>query len=184
MSTLRTDRLFLRPFEDGDVDFLLDLYSRPEVMRFIGDGSVQTTRAQAEQRLVRYRAVDDPVQGIWAITDAGSGDRYGTLLLKGLPASAPDRRPGAPRPESGHIEIGWHLHPDAWGRGVATEAAAAVLGHAWSGGLSHVLAVTHPDNVASQAVARRIGMRDLGLTDAFYDTGTALFRVDRPGSAD
>lgn len=43
-----------------------------------------------------------------------------------------------------------------------------------------MLAVTHPENVASQAVARRIGMRDEGLTDAYYDTTCALFRIDRP----
>jgi RimJ/RimL family protein N-acetyltransferase len=44
-----------------------------------------------------------------------------------------------------------------------------------------VLAVTHPENLGSQAVARRIGMRDRGLTDRFYNTTCALFEVDRPG---
>ena len=41
----------------------------------------------------------------------------GTVLLK--PVLTPDAR--------GEIEIGWHLHPDRWGHGLATEAAAAIL---------------------------------------------------------
>ena len=61
---------------------------------------------------------------------------------------------------------------------IATEAARRVLEHAFDAGLERVLAVTHPDNAASQAVARRIGMRDEGLTDAYYDTTCRLFRVD------
>ena len=75
------------------------------------------------------------------------------------------------------VEIGWHLHPDVWGRGIATEAATRVLGHA--SGLRRVVAVTHPDNEPSQRVARRLGMRDEGLTDRYYDTTTRLFVLER-----
>jgi RimJ/RimL family protein N-acetyltransferase len=78
------------------------------------------------------------------------------------------------------IEIGWHLHPDAWGRGYASEAAAAVLGQAWHAGLSRVIAVTNPANVASQAVCRRIGMRHGGLTERYYDTTCELFEIEAP----
>ncbi|RIJ58216.1 N-acetyltransferase, partial [Clavibacter phaseoli] len=80
----------------------------------------------------------------------------------------------------GETEIGWHLHPDAWGRGVATEAARRVLAHAAEGGLARVLAVTNPANAPSQAVCRRIGMRPLGRTRAYYDADCELFRVDLP----
>ena len=41
------------------------------------------------------------------------------------------------------------------------------------------IAVTHPDNEASQRVARRLGMRDEGLTDRYYDTTTRLFVLER-----
>lgn len=91
------------------------------------------------------------------------------------PASTSD----ASRPPSAETEIGWHLHPRAWGRGSATEAERRVLRHAFVGGLDRVLAVTHPDNAASQAVALPIGMRDEGETDAYYDTRCRLFVIDR-----
>ncbi len=184
MPDLATDRLLLRRFTEADAPFLLDLHARPEVMRWIGSGAVQTDPAQAAARAARYAALDHPVRGIWAIEDRDGGALLGTLLLKELPASAAPLAGDdpAPRdaPEEGETEIGWHLHPDAWGRGVATEAARRVLAHAAEGGLARVLAVTNPANAPSQAVCRRIGMRPLGRTPAYYDADCELFRVDLP----
>ncbi len=172
MRNLATERLVLRRFDESDVDFVFDLYSRWDVQRFIGRvPQVMADRDEAAARVARNAAFDDGPHGIWLIGDH-AGQRCGVLLLKPLPASG-----GEP---SGETEIGWHLHPDAWGRGIATEAARRVLDHAFAEGLARVLAVTHPDNIASQAVAGRIGMRDEGLTDAYYDTTCRLFRIDRP----
>ncbi|MFT2753808.1 GNAT family N-acetyltransferase [Clavibacter sp. Sh2088] len=182
MPDLATDRLLLRRFTDADAPFLLDLHARPEVMRWIGTGAVQTDPAQAAARAARYAALDHPVRGIWAIEDRDGGALLGTLLLKDLPASTAPLASDDPAPrdarEEGETEIGWHLHPDAWGRGVATEAARRVLAHAEEGGLTRVLAVTNPANAPSQAVCRRIGMRPLGRTRGYYDKECALFRVD------
>jgi RimJ/RimL family protein N-acetyltransferase len=184
MPDLATDRLLLRRYTEADAPFLLDLHSRPDVQRWLGSGEVQPDPAQAAARAARYAALDHPVRGIWAIADRDGSALLGTLLLKDLPASAapaPDGDP-APRdaPADGETEIGWHLHPDAWGRGVATEAARRVLAHAAEGGLARVLAVTNPANAASQAVCRRIGMRPLGRTRAYYDAECELFRIDLP----
>lgn len=184
MPDLATDRFLLRRFTDADAPFLLDLHARPEVMRWIGTGAVQADPAQAADRAARYAALDHPVRGIWAIADRDGGALLGTLLLKGLPESAAPLAGDdpAPRdvPEEGETEIGWHLHPDAWGRGVATEAARRVLVHAAEGGLTRVLAVTNPANAPSQAVCRRIGMRPLGRTRGYYDKELELFRIDLP----
>ncbi|MFT2712981.1 GNAT family N-acetyltransferase [Clavibacter sp. Sh2126] len=188
MPDLATDRLLLRRFTEADAPFLLDLHARPEVMRWIGTGAVQADPAQAVARAARYAALDHPVRGIWAIEDRDGGTLLGTLLLKDLPASAAPLAADdpAPRdaPEDGETEIGWHLHPDAWGRGVATEAARRVLAHAAEGGLTRVLAVTNPANAPSQAVCRRIGMRLLGRTHGYYDKECALFRIDLADRAD
>ena len=175
MTTLRSERLTLRPYDVEDADFVLDMYSRWEVQRYLGrTPQVMADRAEALERIGRWASLDDPIQGIWLALEAATGERLGTLLLKDLPASGAS---GAP---SGDIEIGWHLHPAAWGRGIATEAASAVLAHAFAGGLERVLAVTYPENLASQRVAERIGMSSLGLTTAYYDTECALFGIDAP----
>ncbi len=66
------------------------------------------------------------------------------------------------------IEVGWHLHPDSWGRGYATEAAAAAVDRAFAAGLKRMYAVVKPGNTASIAVTRRLGMTPLGLRRDWY----------------
>ncbi|PJI94663.1 GNAT family N-acetyltransferase [Luteimicrobium subarcticum] len=187
MSGLLTPRLVLRPWDPSDpadVDFLFDTYSRWDVQRYIGRvPRVMEDRAEAVTLARRWSdtAYQQPL-GIRAVTRASDGQRLGSVLLKPIPASG---TADPPQP-SGDVEIGWHLHPDAWGHGYATEAASAVLAAGFASGLDRVVAVTHPDNVASQAVCRRLGMRSLGLSDAYYDVTCALFeaRSDAvPGAA-
>lgn len=167
---ITSERLLLRPWQEDDADFLLDLECRWEVVRFLGaHPATMRTRADALASIRRRRAVDHPVHGIWAIT-ATDGSLVGNLLLKPIPLSAGESSDGPT-----DVEIGWHLHPDAWGHGYATEAAAAVLRDAAGRGLTRVLAVTDPENHASQAVCRRLGMTALGRTTRYYDTVNDLF---------
>lgn len=181
-TTLRTERLLLRPWttEPGDVDFLFDMYGRWEVQRYIGrEPRVVTDRHEIVERAERWAVAESGIPdlpGMLAVTDLLTGERFGSVLLKPLPASAETE----PLPPSGETEVGWHLHPDAWGRGYASESASRMLREAWRVGLARVLAVTHPANAGSQAVARRIGMSDRGLTDRFYNSTCALFEIDRP----
>ncbi|GIF64183.1 N-acetyltransferase [Asanoa ishikariensis] len=164
MRTITSDRLLLRPWQDDDADFLLDLESRWEVVRFLGPHPVtMSTRDQALASIARRKAA-----GIWLITAVGDGRRLGNLLLKPIPLSAGEAGPD-------EVEIGWHLHPDAWGHGYATEAAAAVMADAFDRGLPRIIAVTMPENHVSQAVCRRLGMTHLGRTTRYYDTTKELF---------
>jgi RimJ/RimL family protein N-acetyltransferase len=78
--------------------------------------------------------------------------------------------------QSGEVEIGWHLHPDLQGRGLATEAATAMLAAGAAAGVDSVLAVTDLDNLASQAVARRLRMRDEGVTDRWFGITAKQYR--------
>ncbi|WP_082822723.1 GNAT family N-acetyltransferase [Microbacterium sp. T32] len=172
---LATERLVLREWTRSADDraFLFDLYRRPEVRRYIGDGRRMTDAGEVDALLERWTARADGVLGIRAVTTL-DGTRLGAILLKPIPWS---EGAGGGAPEE--IEIGWHFHPDAGGRGYATESAAAVLALAHDAGIRRVVAVTHPDNVASQAVATRIGMRAAGFTDDYYDTTCALFVSER-----
>ncbi|WP_250030165.1 GNAT family N-acetyltransferase [Paractinoplanes maris] len=170
MRTITTDRLLLRPWQEDDAGFLLDLESRWEVVRFLGaHPTPMRTREEALASIRRRRALDHPVHGIWVIATA-DGAPVGNLLLKPIRLSA-----GEPSGGPDEVEIGWHLHPDAWGHGYATEAAQAVLHDAFGRGLARVLAVTDPGNHASQAVCRRLGLTALGRTTRYYDTVNELF---------
>jgi len=113
MRFITSDRLLLRPWREDDADFLLDLESRWEVVRFLGPNpTTLRTREEALASIRHRRGVDHPVHGIWAITTR-DGQLVGNLALVPVPVSA-GQSPGTP-PE---VEIGWHLHPDAWGKGV------------------------------------------------------------------
>ena len=176
---LRTARLLLRAWTLDDADFLYDMDSRWEVRQYIGvSPAVMTDRSEALASIERRRALDHPVHGIWAIELLGAGALVGNLLLKPIPLSSGE---SSTSPE---VEIGWHLHPDHWGNGFASEAGSAGLSHAFAAGLPRVIAVTAPENLASQRVCRRLGMRHLGRTGAYYNASVELYeqlKSDWPG---
>jgi RimJ/RimL family protein N-acetyltransferase len=67
-------------------------------------------------------------------------------------------------PARAHPVLFYLLRAGCWGRGLATEAAAAVLGYAFGElGLARVDGGAAPDNIASKRVMEKIGMRYLGL---------------------
>jgi RimJ/RimL family protein N-acetyltransferase len=139
---LRTPRLLLRPRSPQDADFLYDMESGWDVKRYIGGApAVMSDRSQALASIQRRRDLDHPVYGIWAIELASEHVLVGNLLLKPIPLST-DESPNPPE----DVEIGWHLHPDHWSHGYASEAGYAGLVHAFGGGLARVLAVTAPGN--------------------------------------
>ncbi|WP_189112506.1 GNAT family N-acetyltransferase [Pilimelia terevasa] len=172
---LSTARLRLREWADRDAARCLDLYRRDEVVRWIGGAARAVTDLdQARARIAEYQqrnaAAADPC-GIWAAADPETDVVRGCVLLKVLP-----RTDGAVGPD---IEVGWHLHPDSWGRGYATELGRWALDRAFAAGLPEVYAVVFPDNAASVAVARRLGMRAEGTTDRWYGETLAVFRLGR-----
>jgi RimJ/RimL family protein N-acetyltransferase len=69
------------------------------------------------------------------------------------------RSSGLPRPV--------RLVPSAWRQGVATEAVAAMLAYFRDHDVGPLVALIHPDNAASHAVARKVGLRLDGETVAW-----------------
>ena len=176
MELLRTPRLLLRHWEESDLPAFYDLYSRDDVMRWLGSHPRHTlaTLDEARERLDRWHARErdlDPPLGLWAIVPLVPGmpspPPVGTVPL--LPLSDADG-------PTGLIEVGWHLHPRHQGQGFATEAASALLTAAAETGIGQVLALTDLDNVRSQAVATRLGMTDEGTTGRWFGLTSRQFR--------
>jgi RimJ/RimL family protein N-acetyltransferase len=167
---LLTDRLRLRPWTTSrdDLARLTDIYRREEVTRWLG-GTPSVGPVELVRRWAQIRRAD-PVHGCWAVEvrDGAPPLVAGTVLLKPLPGGV------------GEVEVGWHLHPDSWGRGYATEAAGAVVEHAFAAGLPEVYAVVRPGNEASLAVCRRLGMTPLGRLRRWYDVELEAFRLMAP----
>lgn len=83
--------------------------------------------------------------------------------------------------KQGLIEVGWHLHPHHQGRGLATEAARAILAAATEAGVDQILAMTDPDNTRSQAATARLGMREEGGSQNRRGPVRVRFAPGRPG---
>jgi RimJ/RimL family protein N-acetyltransferase len=165
-----TDRVLLRPWGVDEADRFFDIHRRMEVARWIG-GQPMVDRAEAVRMIeqVSDRLAEDPRFGSWAVIERSSGVSAGSVLLKPLPDSAAE------------IEIGWHLHPDSWGRGLATEAAGALLARGFALGLPEIWAVTHLDNRRSARVCEKIGMRLLGVTHRWYREPSLMFWAGTDG---
>jgi RimJ/RimL family protein N-acetyltransferase len=163
----RTERLRLRPWTTSPADLtrLADIYGRDEVTRWLG-GAPSVPPGELVERWAQI-SERDPRFGCWAI-EVADGTVAGTLLLKPLPNGV------------GEVEVGWHLHPDSWGRGYATEAARSVIARAFEAGLPEVYAVVRPGNEASIAVCRRLGMAPLGRLRRWYDVELEAFRLIAP----
>ena len=147
--TLTTDRLALRPPAAADLEGWIALMGDERSARFIGG---------VQSRTMAWRGLS-AVAGSWALFGHGMFsvvERATGRWIGRVGPWHPDGWPGD--------EIGWGLLRDAWGRGYATEAAAASL--AWARealGWREVIHVIHPDNAASRAVAVRLGSRHLRM---------------------
>jgi RimJ/RimL family protein N-acetyltransferase len=171
---LRTQRVLLRNWEEYDLPAFFDLYSREDVIRWLGrhPRRALATAQEASERMQRWHDHErelDPPLGLWAIVPLASPVQQPVGTIPLLPL-ADDNGP------TGLTEVGWHLHPDHQGRGLATEAVQAVLAVAAEAGIEQVLAMTDLDNVRSQAVANRLGMHDEGITQRWFGLTSRQFR--------
>jgi RimJ/RimL family protein N-acetyltransferase len=171
-----TDRLDVRPWTHAHVEVMYDLYRRWEVARWLGaTPSVAESVESMHATVDRWAARASGPYGVWAVVPRRTGVPVGTVLL--VPLQDGDGRP------VDEIEVGWHLHPDHWGQGYATEAARGALDRAWAVGVDTVHAVVRPGNEPSVAVCRRLGMRALGRTNRWYGMDLDAFAVGRPARA-
>ncbi len=175
---LRTDRLLLRKPVVEDLTPFTAMFSDPEVVRYIGDGTPRSP--ERVERGFRNGLLCWDRLGFGPFTVLHNDLVIGDCLLYPIARSGTDPTDFAARgPE---IELAYRLAREAWGQGFATEAARAALDWAMSDtgpALSRLIAVTHPDNTASQRVLEKLGMRSLGDTNAYYDTPTTLFETTR-----
>ena len=143
-----TARLVLRPFEDMDRAPFHALNTHPLVVEALGWSPSRAESDAIVDHIGEEMARDG--WGIWAVEAAGGTPFVGMVGL---------HRARAELPFAPAVEVEWRLHPDHWGHGYATEAAAASLQFGFDeAGLDEIVAYTTTLNGRSQAVMERIGM--------------------------
>jgi RimJ/RimL family protein N-acetyltransferase len=175
-----TERLVVRPWTLADAERHLEIYSRWEVVKWLGgDPKVLTDVDASRASIKRWQArpSGNGRFGIWAVEVADTGVVAGTVLMAPMALSGEE---SARLPEDGgDVEVGWHFHPDSWGHGYATEAARGAVAKGFAEGLDEIVAVVLPGNDPSMAVCRRLGMTASGLTDRWYGLSMESFRLRR-----
>ena len=159
MTVLETDRLVLRPPVPEDAEALAPMYADPEVMRYLGNGRT-LTRAQTERSV--QRMIDGwEADGFGLFTTVRKEDetiigRVGLILWN--PETWEPTRASSEGPKE--LEVGYTIGRSFWGRGYATEAAAASRDFALERlGARRLIALIIHGNDASERVALKLGFQ-------------------------
>ncbi|OAV56324.1 acetyltransferase [Rhizobium sp. WYCCWR10014] len=165
---LKTPRLSLVMWDEGDAALVQQLHSTMATTRYLS-GNAPWSLEKAEQRL----------RG-WFEEQARDGTTKYKLLAEDGSFLG---RAGISKFGNEQFELGYSLREEAWGKGLATEAASALADWFFERRFaSGFIAFTHPENIASQRVLRKIGMRERApiLIDGVLGTAFELIASMRP----
>jgi len=164
---LESERLVLRRQREHDVEFLVDLWTDPDVTRHLG-----APRDREELRVLLEETAVDPYAerfDLWPVVEKATGLVVGHcgLLDKDVEGKT-------------EIELVYVLAASAWGRGYATEIGSALCRYAFETmGLTRLIALIEPGNDASERAAMSIGMafgREVVRPDG---AARMLYAIDR-----
>ena len=146
---MQTARLQLRPMAEEDVDAMAELDALPEIRAAIDPFGEHLSAEPAALRAYERRLVGHP--GFLVAVERQTGALVGWFQFE-----EHDGRPA-------ERELGYRLHPDTWGKGYATEGAAALLRDAFARpGIARVYAHSLLDNPGSIRVMEKVGMTYAG----------------------
>lgn len=150
---LETERLIIRDWRLEDAEEAFNIYGDAEVMRYVGTGQPYESLEQTRTIISRIIARDkDQPMGFWAVEDKETGHLVGGGLLKLLP-------------DNSEVEVGYHLGPKWWGKGIASEVAIALLRYGFETlGLEKIVGLAYAENAASRRVLEKAGLAHVGPT--------------------
>ncbi|ONI77804.1 hypothetical protein ALI144C_30675 [Actinosynnema sp. ALI-1.44] len=167
-TVLSSARLTLRPWCGDDAPAALEIYGNPSVARWLSPVMNQVPDAAAMLLLLQQWMAEDARMpspaGRWAIELTAERRVIGGALLLPLPPGNED------------MEIGWHLRPDMWGNGYASEATFCLAEWALSRDIDEIFAVVRPGNTHVATSVRRNGMQWVGETDKYFGLVLQVFR--------
>jgi RimJ/RimL family protein N-acetyltransferase len=145
---LTTDRLVLRPFVPEDVAELVGVHAEESFWWYPLRAAMTTEQTMSflQRTIARY---DTDGLGIAAVIDRQNGAMIGWAGLA-IPHFLPEVLPA--------VEVGWRLSGPYRGRGLATEAGRAAVDWGFiAGGLSRIVSIYEPANLASGRVMEHLG---------------------------
>jgi RimJ/RimL family protein N-acetyltransferase len=153
MTVIRTPRLTLRPFNEGDIDAMVALLNDWEVAQWLAIPPFPYGRADARFYVDHVRTNHE----------AGAATEFAIALTEG------DGVVGSVglRMKAADAAIGYWLGQPHWGHGYALEAVGAVVAYGFGSlGLERLEAETDPENQRSERVLAKLGFRPIGQASA------------------
>lgn len=151
---IETDRLIIREIEPTDVDAFQELVDHPQFHYYYFDGSRARTEAFVNEAIETRKAGERGElrrSFMMAVEHKITGTLLGHVTVDMLD-KAPD-----------DYDLAYFIHPDHWGRGYATEAAAGFLKALFNTvAPEQVVATAHPENVASRKLLKHVGFKETG----------------------
>jgi ribosomal-protein-alanine N-acetyltransferase len=143
---LETEHLTLRPLAAADADVLLRIYQTEGVLRYFPATPSPTLEKMARFVAGQQAHWEKYGYGNWGILPHGEQHIIGWVGLQYLP-------------ELNETEVGFLLDRPYWGQGYATEAARASLQFGFEQfNFDHMIALVHPENLASRRVIEKCAM--------------------------
>lgn len=142
---LRTQRLIIRNYREGDLEDFHEIVSSPAVMLHCEPVYDRETSA----RTLRH-FIDNSIA--FAVVEAQSDKLIGHALFKQMPGE-----------EQGIYEIGWIYNERYWGRGYAYEASKALIEYGFGELGVHKFVAETTDPIKSVALMKKLGMKEEGV---------------------
>ncbi len=146
---IETQRLYLRAYEDQDEDFLKAMLTDPDMVRFIGNGSIKDSKQTRDFLNRIYQTYEQ-------------NPDFGLKVLMRKEDQTPIGHAGLIPQKVDHkeeLEIGYWIYRPYWQRGYASEAAEALKQYAFQYDITNrLIALIQPGNTGSIKVAEKIGM--------------------------
>ncbi|MGD8813557.1 MAG: GNAT family N-acetyltransferase [Anaerolineales bacterium] len=164
--TITTSRLVLRPFSEDDDKRLHGILAEKDILRYFPNPGTPTLDQVRKLIANQLKHWEEHGFGWWAVEPIGEGMLIGWNGLQYLP-------------DTDEIEVGYLLSKSHWNQGLATEGAQAGLEFAFGNlGLKQVVAIVHPENMASQRVIEKLGMNFTHQAEYF---GMTVYRYEIDG---
>lgn len=146
---LESLRLFLRLFQETDVNDLFRIEGNPDVMAYIRKPVTDPSQSLARIRQEAVYAIENEGLGLFACFEKATNSYIGLVKIKHIENTE-------------DIEVGYGFIPEAWGKGYATEITLRVIEYLQKTFPKRkIIAFIQKENTNSQRVLEKVGMMEV-----------------------
>lgn len=149
-TSLETDRLVLKNMDHSDRDFILEVFSNPDINRYLFDAEPISNLQEADE-IIGFYSQQPKLHHRWILILKDSGQKIGTCGFHAWDQGAAT------------VEMGYDLLPAFQSKGYMTEALEKIIGFAKETmGLSQIYACIYPENLASVNLIKKFNFQKIG----------------------